>query len=109
MWYRSDSPETAEPVQERRDGEAQPVARPRWIRPACGRDETGDVRLLLDHLAAVVAADVTRDVLHAGDHQGRSSDWRAASAGGAPGCAKSSRSARVLDANRAVLEPAHHG
>ena len=59
MWYRSDSPRAAEPVQERRDrrdGEAQPVARPRRIRLACGRDETGDMRLLLDHLAAVVAA-----------------------------------------------------
>jgi hypothetical protein len=51
------------------DGEVQPIARPGRIRLACGRDETGDMRFLLDHLAAVVAADVARDVLHAGDHQ----------------------------------------
>jgi hypothetical protein len=72
MWYRSDSPRAGEPVQKRRDrpdGEVQPVARPGRIRLACGRDETGDMRFLLDHLAAVVAADVARDVLHAGDHQ----------------------------------------
>ena len=41
---------------DRRDRQAQPVARTRRIRLARGGDEAGDMRLLLDDLPGVVAA-----------------------------------------------------
>jgi hypothetical protein len=45
----------------------EPVARTRRIRLARGLNEPGDMRLLLDHLARVVAAWMARDFVAAGD------------------------------------------
>ena len=57
------------------------------------------MRLLLDDLAGVIAADVARDLLGAGDHAHGGRHSRAASAGAARACAESSsccgRSART--------------
>ena len=70
VWTRSDSPRAARrssSVAIAGHGEAQPVARTRRIGLARGGDQAGDMRLLLDGLAGVVAAGVARDLLGAGD------------------------------------------
>jgi hypothetical protein len=48
---------------DRGDREPQTVARTRRIRLARGGDEAGDMRLLLNRLAGIVAADMASDLV----------------------------------------------